>query len=393
MPDQLSAQSQQLAKIHTNLSNFIKQKANAFPSGFNQTRFIQNALSVLQDTPEIDQISSKSIARTMLKGAFLGLDFFNKECYAIPYNKNIGTKKDPTYIKELQFQTDYKGEIKLIKKYSIRPVKDVYAKIVHKGDDFEEIILDGVPTINFTPKPFNDGEIIGAFAVCLFEDGGLLYETMSTKEIEVARSYSKIPNGPAWTKSWGEMGKKAVERRLCKGIPKEFQSIEASEAFEDGGDAEFVDFEDVKEEPIAMPAEKSKEATTSSNGKDTDKLGHILDLLHAGSAGSVGDWLEKETSFKDKNSDKMITGKRELANLTEKQRPFVFRAARKELVEKADRLAVELYPEKEEREKALAGMAEGLIEIKDMHTADQIKVYEILLNLKLDKQAKATEAK
>ncbi len=385
----MTYQNQQLVQIHENLNKFIKAKTSAFPEGFNQTRFIQNAMSVLMDTPDLHLMTPQSIARTMLKGAFLGLDFFNKECYAIPYNKNIAPKgSKPKYIKELQFQTDYKGEKKIAKKYSLRAIKEIYAKVVREGDIFEETIVGGQPSINFVPKSFNQGAVSGFFAICLYDDGGLIYETMTLKEVDHVRdTYSKMPKGQAWLNRPEEMGKKTVLRLLCKGIEIEFPSLDATQAFEAGADAEFADFEEVTDEPIQMPAETQAEAT---NGKEGDLLAKMLELLHGEKA---SEWLELQTSFTDKETKRLVTGKRDLDKLTEKQRPFVFRAAKKELIKKSEKMALELYPDKDEREKALAGIAEGVGEIKEMPTHAQIQVYGTLLNLKLDKEAKATEAK
>lgn len=217
-----------LITIHNNLDKLLDAKRDAMPKSFNKTRFIQNCMTVLQDTKDIDKCEAQSVARTLLKGAFLGLDFFNKECYAIIYGGNV------------QFQTDYKGEKKLAKKYSVRPVKDIYAKLVREGDEFKEEVKDGQQTIQFAPKPFNDGQIVGAFAVALFEDGGLIYEVMSAAEIEATRkNYSKQANGQAWTKSPGEMYKKTVLRRLCKNIELDFDTIEQAQAFEDSSDMDF----------------------------------------------------------------------------------------------------------------------------------------------------------
>lgn len=221
----MSDTSSKLLTIHNNLEELLDSKREAMPTSFNKTRFLQNCMTVLQDTKGIEQCDSKSVARTMLKGAFLGLDFFNRECYAIVYGGQV------------QFQTDYKGEKKLAKKYSVRPVKDIYAKLVREGDDFRDEVKDGQQTIQFIPKPFNDGAILGAFAVALFEDGGMIYEVMSTAEIEATRkNYSKQANGQAWTKSPGEMYKKTVLRRLCKNIELDFDTIEQAQAFEDASD-------------------------------------------------------------------------------------------------------------------------------------------------------------
>ena len=214
-----------LKSVSENLKELLEKKSAALPRNFNQTRWLQNCLTVLADTKDIEKCEPRSIARTMLKGAFLGLDFFNKECYAIPYGDR------------LQFQTDYKGEVKLCKLYSINPIKDIYAKLVKEGDVFEENIKDGKQSVNFQPKSFNDNPIIGAFAVVYYDDGSMMYETMSIKDIEETRqNYSKMPEGKAWKNSFGEMCRKTILRRLCKGIELNFDSAEQDKAFQEGGD-------------------------------------------------------------------------------------------------------------------------------------------------------------
>ncbi|MDH3267343.1 MAG: recombinase RecT [Ignavibacteria bacterium] len=231
--------SNPLVVIKKNLHSLLKDKAEALPRGFNETRFIQNALVVLQKTPKIQKMEPWSVALTLLKGAFLDLDFAMKECYAIPYGN------------ELVFQTDYKGEVKLAKKYSIRPVKDIYAKVAQEGDVFDLIIEHGRPSFTFHPKPFNDGQIIGAFAVCQFEDYGMIYETMSKKDIENIRyKFSKYPKSKAWVEVFGEMCKKTVIRRLRKHITLEFENPEQIEADEIGSG---VEFKEEPEDAIMMP--------------------------------------------------------------------------------------------------------------------------------------------
>ena len=217
-----------LKQTHGKLNQLIAAKVDAMPQGFNQTRFLQNCMTVLQDTKGIENCNPTSVARTLLKGAFLGLDFFQKECYAIPYGN------------DLQFQTDYKGETKMAKKYSIRAIKDIYAKVVRKGDEFNEEIVQGQQVVNFKPLPFNNDEIIGAFAVVLYQDGGMEYETMSTEQIEgIRNNFSKMKNGLMWTKTPEEAYKKTVLRRLTKKIEKDFSSVEQAKAYAESADVEF----------------------------------------------------------------------------------------------------------------------------------------------------------
>lgn len=222
---------QALITVYNSLNESLQKQFEALPDKFNRQRFLQNCMTVLQDgKTDFSRCEPSTVVRTLLKGAFLGLDFFNGECYAIPYGN------------QCNFQTDYKGEVKVCKRYSSTPIKDIYAKLVREGDVFEEIIENGAQSINFNPKPFNDGAIIGAFAVCYYTDGSMLYDTMSLNEIENTRkTYSKIPNSKAWKDSFGEMAKKTVLRRLCKMIDLNFDTAEANQAYEDGSDMDVKD--------------------------------------------------------------------------------------------------------------------------------------------------------
>lgn len=236
---------------------------NALPKDFNRERFVQNALSVINEKPELTKVNKAQLQLGLLKGAYLGLDFMNKECYLIPYGNTVN------------FQTDYKGEIKFVKRYSIRPIKDIYAKVVREGDEFEESVVNGQQTVNFKPKPFNNGTIIGAFAVVLYEDGGCEIESMTTEEINgVRNNYSKASQSKAWKNSWQEMGKKVVLRRLCKHIETDFESIEARKSWDEGSGIEFTNqtqagevvdvfhVEDVEVEATVVESE-------DSNGEET----------------------------------------------------------------------------------------------------------------------------
>ena len=251
-------------KFSDQLSDKLISVEKALPKDFNQERFVQNCLAVMNETPQLAKINPAMTIQGLLKGAYLGLDFLNRECYLIPYGNTV------------QFQTDYKGEIKFTKKYSIRKIKDIYAKVVRDGDEFVEEIIDGKPSIDFKPKPFNNGEIVGAFAVVLYIDGGMAYETMSKDDINgVRNNYSKASQSKAWKNSYDEMCKKTVLRRLCKHIETDFESVEAHGAWDEGsgmdfntvtapisdkeevidvfeevaGNKEIIDVEEVKEKP------------------------------------------------------------------------------------------------------------------------------------------------
>lgn len=214
-----------MASFEVALTKQLDDHELALPKDLNKARFVQNCIALTETNDDLRKWveshndGAKQVLKGAMRAAYLGLDFMNKECYLIPYGS------------QLQFMTDYKGVKKLCRKYSKRPIKEIFAKVVRQGDDFQESIVDGNPHIDFKPLPFNNNEVIGAFAVCLFADGGMIYETMTKDELEKVRSKSKMGKGGAWAQFTNEMYKKVVLRRLCKGIELDFDNPEQIESF------------------------------------------------------------------------------------------------------------------------------------------------------------------
>lgn len=192
------------------LEDALKAQKEALPRDFNITRFVNNSLALLNGNEVLakfaKQYGTVQIKAGLLRGAYLGLDFMNSEAFLIPYGET------------LNFMPSYRGMIKLCIKYSSRPINTIYAKIVREGDEFLEEIVNGQPSITFRPKPFNQAPMVGCFAVCLYKDGGMIYEVMSKADVEQCKRAAKRSNSPAWS-FYSEMAKKTVLRRLAKSIP------------------------------------------------------------------------------------------------------------------------------------------------------------------------------
>lgn len=247
-------------KFSTQLRTSLREVQAALPEGFNIPRFVQNAVALLNDNDALKAFAQKhgtaQVEQGLLKAAYLGLDAMNKECYLIPYGNT------------LSFMIDYRGNVKLAKKYSPRKIRDIYAKLVRRGDDFVEGVINGVPTITHTPMPFNTNEVVGAYAICLYEDGGMIYDTMSLEELENSRKASKASNSPAWTKFTGEMYKKTVLHRLCKNIDLEFDSPQQKEYF-------------VEDVAIETDTKKIVEAEISENANKVEFIDVDAEVIDA----------------------------------------------------------------------------------------------------------------
>lgn len=217
--------SNEITKTENSFSVTLTSKldgiTDALPKDFNKPRFVQNALSLVNSKPElVRDFGQAQVMAGLVRGAMLGLDFFNSECYLVGYGKT------------LNYQTSYRGQQKLIKKYAINPVKNIYAEIVREGDNFDSGIEKNQRYITFKPIPFNNKPMVGAFAVCEFENGDMLIEIMNMDELNAVRNVSKMANSGSWKSFPMEMYKKVVIRRLCKRIEIDFENPEQKQIFE-----------------------------------------------------------------------------------------------------------------------------------------------------------------
>lgn len=204
---------------------------NALPKDFNRERFVQNALSVINEKPELAKVNKNQLMLGLVKGAMLDLDYSNKEFYLIPYGSTV------------QFQIDYRGLMSVARKYSTRKIKDIDAWIVREGDVFEYEKDGDNQHTHFKPIPFSNKDVVGCFCEIKYEDGGVHVEIMSTEEANEIRSkYSKSGNGnnSPWVKSFPQMLLKSCIRRGLKRQTIDFASKQAHDVWDEDSDMNFV---------------------------------------------------------------------------------------------------------------------------------------------------------
>lgn len=225
-----------LMTVESNLATTLAAKAAALPDGFQAAKFQQNCIAMLKGIKKQDlmKIKAEDVVSCLMKGALLDLDFASGECYAIPYwNKEEGKN-------DLNFQTDYKGEDKIAKTYSIKPIFNTIKEVIREGDEYQKIVEDGNVKFFFKPIPLNNGKIKGAFAQVLFTDGSSIGEEMTVEELEeIKKNFSKAKDSPAYQKTPGEMYKKIVLRRTLKNVTKSFKNSAQTIAYATCSDFEF----------------------------------------------------------------------------------------------------------------------------------------------------------
>lgn len=232
--------------------------SGALPANFNKQRFALNFISMCQDNG-LQKYSKEQLATVLVRSAQDNLDSLNGEVYI---HEGYGGK--------LAYDIGYKGLRKMAIEKSEKPISNIYAQLIKEGDELEEVITNGIPTLNYKSKFNNKGAIIGVFAVCNYKDGSMIYEVMTKDEIDACKAKSK--NSKAWVDFYGEMAKKSAIRRLAKNITISWDNKEQADAFIGADD--FMDAKEQAQRDIAENA-NSQELDIES-AVEVDSEGNVI---------------------------------------------------------------------------------------------------------------------
>lgn len=189
----------------------LEQTGLALPANFNAQNALKAAFFALDKTkdrssrPALEVCTKTSIANALLDMVTQGLSPAKTQCYFIVYGN------------ELQMQRSYFGTVTALKRLS--DVEDIYAEVIHEGDEFE-IDADEMGrtrVAKFKPSFANlDKPLIGAFAVIKKSDDSLVYTIMTKAEIDKSWSQSRNKNNHVQANFSQEMAKRTVINRAAK---------------------------------------------------------------------------------------------------------------------------------------------------------------------------------
>ncbi|MEK4620676.1 recombination protein RecT [Bacillus sp. FSL K6-0273] len=228
--------------------------AEVLPKHMDMDRMSRIALTTIRTNPTLLECTVPSLMGAVMQAVQLGLEpGLLGHCYLLPFNKNVGTKQNPQWVKEVQFIIGYKGMIDLARRSG--HIQSIYAHAVYENDEFEyELGLH--PKLTHKPSFGDRGKFIGAYAVAHFKDGGYQMEFMPESEIEKRRGRSKSKDFGPWKSDYEEMAKKTVVRSMFKYLPISIEVQTQAQHDE-------VVRKDVTAEPEFIEAEETNEETAS----------------------------------------------------------------------------------------------------------------------------------
>ncbi len=181
-------------------------------------RFIKRAALYFTSNGPLSACTTSSFMTCVLKAAELGLAIDGRLAHAVPFNNK---KKDPqtgaeTWVKEAQFQVDYKGLLAVCRRSGI--VKDCYAKHVYSGDEFVAYEEDDechlLHKVNYSQA--DRGTLLGVYAKIILSNRTWRFEYMTVDEVNKIKARSKSKDKGPWVTDELEMQKKTVIKRALK---------------------------------------------------------------------------------------------------------------------------------------------------------------------------------
>lgn len=225
--------SQEIAKKEKNITDKVLAKVNSMsaagaiilPKDYKVGNALKSAYLIISETKDksgktaFETCTQPSIATALLKMVVGGLNPYSHGAFII-------------YGKTLTFQTEYFADIFIAKRDA--NVISVNAQAIYKDDIFDfEVSGSGIKKIIEHKQTLASlsGEVIGAYAVAIFNDGSQKTEIMNIAQIKKSwnMGYAK-GNSKAHLNFGDEMAKKTVIRRLLKPLVK---SVVESASFED----------------------------------------------------------------------------------------------------------------------------------------------------------------
>ncbi|WP_024614651.1 RecT family recombinase [Clostridium sp. Ade.TY] len=201
--------------VLSRIKEFEQSGDIAFPPNYNYANALKSAQLILAETvdrnkvPVLQSCSKASICNALLDMTIQGLSPAKKQCYFVPYGG------------KLQLMKSYLGNIAATKR--LKGVKDVFANVIYKGDEFEyKLNLDTglIEIVKHEQKFENIGnDILGAYAVVVRENAPNYVEVMNMKQIQNAWNQGtayKTGKSTAHNNFKDEMVKKTVINRACK---------------------------------------------------------------------------------------------------------------------------------------------------------------------------------
>ncbi len=212
---------QQPKPLSTQIRVMEKQFELAMPKGMEATQLVRDALTCLNQTPQLAECEQSTVLGALMSCAQLGLrPGVLGQAYLLPLWNSKNRRR------EAQLVIGYQGLTELIHRSGA--VNMIASRVVYSNDEFMfEYGLAEDKLIHRPPTSGPRGEPVAFYAIARMKDGGYaMTDVMSVADMEAYRdkyAMAKKKDGSVvgpWVSEFVPMAQKTMIRQLSKMLPK-----------------------------------------------------------------------------------------------------------------------------------------------------------------------------
>lgn len=215
----VQALSNTTQSVQKQIDEYVKQGKLNLPTNYSAGNALKQLQLKIQDDEKLMACTQASLAKAMLDSVLLGLNISKQQFYLIPYSNKA------------QISISYMGKLAIAKR--IDPtIKDIVAKVVKNGEEFDFEDLDGdyvaITKHKRTLESMDSKEYKAAYSTIIYNDGKPNKSLLMTFE-RIKKSWMKsmvhpidangnIKSGTTHDLYTEEMAKRTTINAICKMI-------------------------------------------------------------------------------------------------------------------------------------------------------------------------------
>lgn len=190
----------------------------AAPRHMTVDRLLRIAVTLVRQTPRLQQCTLPSVLSGVMRSAQTGLDLdpFLGEAYLVPFKNGRLTRQAGRDVYEAQWIAGYQGMLKLSRQSGL--VKTIEARAVRAGDTFDYEYGTG-RFIKHKPG-LERGEITHVYCIVDQVNEGITFTVMSKADVDKRRARSRAKDDGPWVTDYEPMALKTVTRDHYRWMPK-----------------------------------------------------------------------------------------------------------------------------------------------------------------------------
>lgn len=206
-------------RVRRDLDRMRPEFRAVLPAHIEPAAFIRVAQTAIQNNPELQECTPRSLMASCTRLAEMGLQADGIDAALMVYNVKVSKKNEPErWEKQAKAMPMVAGIRDLVRRSGM--VKEWKVRLVYSQDHFRHIDGD-VELLEHIPEYVDDDRIVKVYSIAYALDGSVMSRhVMRIDAVDKIRLRSRSADKGPWVTDYEEMVKKTCLRQHSKALPK-----------------------------------------------------------------------------------------------------------------------------------------------------------------------------